>query len=188
MLTSPVPCRHNRNPAPSGPQHLKVRLRQRLCPDPPGVSATESLPCPAQQPGFERAVEDDDVSRTDRQAVPPSGNRPVSCAVPFLARWMRSFAITSGSSMQAMIRTAPPQTGQVSMSMWNTRVRRCAKAHGSPALRPHGDAIRDRVAEQLIQPPPFTASPASCSRRHVSAIPAVPGNDRRALRWCGPAG
>ncbi len=29
--------------------------------------------------------------------------------------------------MQAMIRTAPPQAGQVSMSMLNTRFRRCAQ-------------------------------------------------------------
>jgi len=35
--------------------------------------------------------------------------------------------MTSGSSMQAMIRTAPPQAAQVSMSMPNTRLRRCAQ-------------------------------------------------------------
>jgi hypothetical protein len=53
--------------------------------------------------------------------------------------------------MQAMNLTAPPQAGQVSMSMPNTRLRRCAQViamdgmyagfagaktgHGSPALR-----------------------------------------------------
>jgi hypothetical protein len=37
------------------------------------------------------------------------------------------FSMTSGSSMQAMIRTAPPQAAQVWMSMPNTRLRRCAQ-------------------------------------------------------------
>ena len=40
---------------------------------------------------------------------------------------MRIFSITTGSSMQAMILTAPPQARQVSMSMLNTRFRRCAQ-------------------------------------------------------------
>jgi len=35
--------------------------------------------------------------------------------------------MTLGSSMQAMILTAPPQVFQVSMSMFNTRFRRCAQ-------------------------------------------------------------
>ena len=34
--------------------------------------------------------------------------------------------MTSGASMHAMIRTAPPQAGQVSMSILKTRLRRCA--------------------------------------------------------------
>jgi hypothetical protein len=37
---------------------------------------------------------------------------------------VRIFSITTGSSMQAMILTAPPQARQVSMSMWKTRFRR----------------------------------------------------------------
>ena len=38
--------------------------------------------------------------------------------------------------MQAMILTAPPQAGQVSMSMPNTRLRRCVRpSHGRVALR-----------------------------------------------------
>ena len=44
----------------------------------------------------------------------------------FRSRWVRIFSITWGSSMQAMILTAPPQAGQVWMSMPNTRFRRCA--------------------------------------------------------------
>ncbi len=35
--------------------------------------------------------------------------------------------MTSVSSMHAMIRIAPPQAGQVSMSIPNTRLRRCAQ-------------------------------------------------------------
>lgn len=35
--------------------------------------------------------------------------------------------MTSGSSMPAMIRIAPPQAGQVPMSIPNTRLRRCAQ-------------------------------------------------------------
>jgi hypothetical protein len=36
-------------------------------------------------------------------------------------------AITAGSSMQAMTRSAPPQAGQISMSMPKTRLSRCAQ-------------------------------------------------------------
>ena len=35
--------------------------------------------------------------------------------------------MTAGSSMLAMIRTAPPQREQVSISIWNTRLSRCAQ-------------------------------------------------------------
>jgi hypothetical protein len=44
-----------------------------------------------------------------------------------LSRWVRILLITTGSSMHTMICTAPPQTGQVSMSMPNTRFSRCAQ-------------------------------------------------------------
>jgi hypothetical protein len=37
----------------------------------------------------------------------------------------RIFAISGGSSMQAMTRNVPPQSGQASMSMAKTRLRRC---------------------------------------------------------------
>ena len=45
-----------------------------------------------------------------RRAVPPAA----------LSRCVRILSITTGSSMQAMIFTAPPQPLQVSMSMWPT--------------------------------------------------------------------
>jgi len=41
--------------------------------------------------------------------------------------WVRIFLLTAGSSMQAMIRSAPPQAGQVSMSISKTLLRRCAQ-------------------------------------------------------------
>ena len=55
------------------------------------------------------------------------GRREASGAPPFASRWVRIFSIINGSSMQTMILTAPPQAGQVSMSMPNTRFRRCAQ-------------------------------------------------------------
>jgi hypothetical protein len=45
----------------------------------------------------------------------------------WVSRWVRIFWITTGSSMQAMIRNAPPQAGQVSMSMPTTRFSRCVR-------------------------------------------------------------
>lgn len=56
----------------------------------------------------------------------------------FASRCVRIFSITTGSSTRAMIRTAPPHDGQVSMSRMNTRFRRCAQnlaATGSKMLR-----------------------------------------------------
>ena len=52
------------------------------------------------------------------------GRREASAEAPFSSRWVRIFSITTGSSMQAMILTAPPHSRQVSMSILNTRLRR----------------------------------------------------------------
>jgi len=52
------------------------------------------------------------------------GNRAVAAEASRLSRWVRIFSMTSDSSMQAMIHTAPPQARQVSMSI--TRFKRCA--------------------------------------------------------------
>ena len=52
--------------------------------------------------------------------------------------------MTSGSSMHAMIRIAPPQAGQVSMSIPKTRLRRCAQviaARRSDGVRSSGSAV-----------------------------------------------
>ena len=43
------------------------------------------------------------------------GRRETSGEAPFASRWVRIFSITTESSMQAMILTAPPQAGQVSI-------------------------------------------------------------------------
>ncbi len=57
-------------------------------------------------------------------------------SVVFLSRWARIFSITCGSSMQAMIRSAPPQAAQVWMSMPNTLFR--CYAHVIAARRSPG--------------------------------------------------
>ena len=72
------------------------------------------------------------------------GNRAGAVEASLVSRWVRGvvqgctgygpkdgiFLITAGSSMQAMIRSAPPQAGQVSMSMPKTRFSRCAQVIG----------------------------------------------------------
>ena len=69
------------------------------------------------------------------------GNREGAARASLVSRWVTGvvqrctgygpkdgiFLITAGSSMQAMIRSAPPQAGQVSMSMPKTRFSRCAQ-------------------------------------------------------------
>ncbi len=56
-----------------------------------------------------------------------SGSRFVSTKLVFLSRWLRIFSMTTGSSMQAITRSAPPQARQVSTSMLKTRRRRWAQ-------------------------------------------------------------
>jgi len=55
-------------------------------------------------------------------------NREASAAARFASMLVRIFSIISGPSMQAMILTDTQQAGQVSMSMPNTRLKRCAQA------------------------------------------------------------
>jgi len=45
------------------------------------------------------------------------GNRTGAVEASLVSRWVRIFLITAGSSMRAMIRSAPPKAEQVSMSM-----------------------------------------------------------------------
>lgn len=42
-----------------------------------------------------------------------------------LSRWVSILSITTGSSIQAMILTAPPHLGQISISILNSRFNRC---------------------------------------------------------------
>ena len=49
--------------------------------------------------------------------------------------WWEDRFMTAGSSMLAMILNTPPQRSEVSMSMWKTRFRRYAEAHGGVTLR-----------------------------------------------------
>ena len=69
------------------------------------------------------------------------GGRRGAWGSPALAwRRVRIFSITSGSSLQAMTRTAPPQAGQVSMSIPTTRLRRCAQVIAAPPAAAVGSA------------------------------------------------
>lgn len=49
------------------------------------------------------------------------GGREACAAAAFASRRARIFSITTGSSMLAMMRTAPPQAAQVWKSILNTR-------------------------------------------------------------------
>lgn len=51
------------------------------------------------------------------------GRLNASGSAAFASRWVRIYSITSGPLMQEMTRTAPPQGGQVSMSVPKTRFR-----------------------------------------------------------------
>ena len=54
------------------------------------------------------------------------GHSNASGPAAFASRWARIFSMTCASSMHAMIRMAPPQHEQVSISMPKTRLRCCA--------------------------------------------------------------
>ena len=56
-----------------------------------------------------------------------SGSRPVPCGLSFLSSSVRIFSMDPVSSMQAMIRSAPPQARQVSISIPNSCCRRCIR-------------------------------------------------------------
>ena len=56
--------------------------------------------------------------------APQGGDRVGSAGLFLLSMWVRISFVTAGASMQAMIRSAPPQAGQVSISMPRTRLRR----------------------------------------------------------------
>ena len=64
------------------------------------------------------------------------GGKRAGVAIASLpSRWVRIFSMTSGSSMQAMILRWPPQVLHVSMSILNTRFRRCAQSSSLPGVR-----------------------------------------------------
>jgi len=76
------------------------------------------------------------------------GNRAGAVEASLVSRWVRGvvqrcivygpedgiFLITSASWIQAMIRSAPPQAGQVSMSMPKTRFSRCAQVNAMEGM------------------------------------------------------
>jgi hypothetical protein len=68
MMTRPVPCHQHKILPRWAPHHQKALLRHRHFPNAPEVSATETLPCPAQQPDLNKWS--GDVNQTDWQAAP----------------------------------------------------------------------------------------------------------------------
>ncbi len=91
------------------------------------------------------------------------------------------FLITAGSWIQAMIRSAPPQAGQVSMSMPKTRFSRCAQVNAMEGMYAgfagaktghRGPAFRRRFLLSLLKDfglgalPPFRR----CHRGAVSTV------------------
>jgi hypothetical protein len=85
--------------------------------------------------------------------------------------------------MQAMILTAPPQAGQVSMSMSNTRFRRCAQliatdgmyAGFAGAKTGHRGAAFGRGRRLRIRHRGRPAAPAPPGLGHPSPVTAVGG-------------
>lgn len=62
-------------------------------------------------------------------------------------------SITTGPSIQAMMRIAPPQAAQVSMSILNTRLGRCARvieAWRSAGHRDDADALLDLFRRAVV--------------------------------------
>ena len=73
----------------------------------------------------------------------------------------RIFSITTGSSMLAMILTWPPQLLQISMSMLNTRFRRCAQVMA--ARRSAGVVTSGASSVRALLPLPRLAG-VTCAR------------------------
>jgi len=95
------------------------------------------------QSGFTSHAASNRSSRT-------AGARGGGCAAS--ARWVRMGAMAAGSSMAAISFSWPPQCGQCSMSMSNTRFSNCAQRMRPFAL-PAG-----LVAPSAPAPPPYAAS------------------------------
>jgi hypothetical protein len=75
------------------------------------------------------------------------GSRAAWGPAAFASRWVRIFSIVLGSSMQAMVRAAPPQAQRVSTPRPNARLRRCAQLIGdrrrSPRLQLNGVPLEE---------------------------------------------
>jgi hypothetical protein len=87
--------------------------------------------------------------------------------------------------MQAMTRSLPPQSGQVSMSMANTRLGRCIHWTGSPGAAEHMD-VRERPAHGGTR---FVGVDfAAWAVWHdTTPMPEVRGKDTHAQRHSGGA-
>lgn len=88
--------------------------------------------------------------------------------------------MTSGSSLQAMIRTVPPQAGQVSMSIPNTRFRRCAQVI---AARRSAGVGSSKSAVVACWPPLPRLAGVTCAR--CLLFGAKTPTPLRFFRWLG---
>jgi len=86
--------------------------------------ASQHPPVPARWPGWLR------TGRSGQTRRSPCGGARLGCAgstgSAVWLRWSRIRSMTAGCSMLAITRSFPPHCRQVSMSMANTRLRRCA--------------------------------------------------------------
>ena len=89
------------------------------------------------------------------------GKRRAAWEASLRSRWVRIFSITTGSSMQAIILTWPPQLLQISMSMLKTRFKRCAQVMA--ARRSAGVLALGASAVRALLPLPRLAG-VTCAR------------------------
>lgn len=88
------------------------------------------------------------------------GQLEVSGLTVFASKCVRVFSDTTGFSIQAMILTAPPQTGQVPMSIPKTRSRRCTPRSSRRGVRPVSARPNPRFRGGGSPGPAWLVSPA----------------------------
>ena len=150
---------NNSRPNPAGMAPVTLKTRPLL----PTVGSKSTTWHDQSLPRWrERSILDATGNFRTRQSNSPwvsptggarlSGKTLDSLVSAFCLRCSRICLITAGSSMQAITFTAPPHSLQVSMSMLNTRLRRCAQV--IDARRSAGDG-RSTTTLALLPLPRF---------------------------------
>jgi hypothetical protein len=98
------------------------------------------------------------VKQTGLRWRPRGGIREGAEQASLVSMWNRIFLITTGSSTQAMIRSAPPQAGLVSMSMPKMRLNRCPQIIAMDDMYPGFAGAKNRSSLPDV-PPAFTLAP-----------------------------